>query len=90
MYSLKFEDEAKEDLAKLKKSEPKAFDKATKLLEELQDHPKTGTGKPKPLSRNRSSQWSRKITDKHRLIYKIEEEEVVVLVLSAWGHYDDK
>lgn len=90
MFRLKFEDEAKEDLAKLKKSEPKAFDKATKLLEELQDHPKTGTGKPKPLSRNRSGQWSRKITDKHRLIYKIEEEEVVVLVLSAWGHYDDK
>lgn len=90
MYNLKFEDEAKEDLAKLKKSEPKAFDKATKLLEELQDHPKTGTGKPKPLSGNRSGQWSRKITDKHRLIYKIKEEEVVVLVLSAWGHYDDK
>lgn len=90
MYSLKFEDEAKADLAKLKKSEPKAFDKATKLLEELQDHPKTGTGKPKPLSGNRSGQWSRKITDKHRLIYKIEEEEVVVLVLSAWGHYGEK
>lgn len=90
MYILKFEDEAKEDLSKLKKSEPKAFDKARKLLEELQEHPKTGTGKPKPLSGNRSGQWSRKITDKHRLIYKIEEEEVVVLVLSAWGHYDDK
>lgn len=90
MYRLKLEDEAIEDLAKLKKSEPKVFHKATKLLEELQDHPKTGTGKPKPLSGNRSGQWSRKITDKHRLIYKIKEEEVVVLVLSAWGHYGDK
>lgn len=90
MYSLKFEDEAKEDLAKLKRSEPKAFGKVAKLLEELQEHPKTGTGKPKPLSGNRSGQWSRKITDKHRLIYKVKEEEVVVLVLSAWGHYEDK
>lgn len=90
MYRLKFEDEAREDLAKLKKNEPKSFYKAAKLLEELQDHPKTGTGKPKPLSGNRYGQWSRKITDKHRLIYKIEDEEVVVLVLSAWGHYDDK
>lgn len=60
------------------------------MIEELQDHPKTGTGKPKPLSGNRSGEWSRRITDKHRLIYKIEEDTVIVLVLSAWGHYDDK
>lgn len=90
MYILKFEDEAKEDLAKLKRSEPKSFEKATKLLEELQDHPKTGRGKPKPLSGDRSGQWSRRITDKHRLVYKIKDDEVIVLVLSAWGHYDDK
>lgn len=86
MYSIRFENDAKRDLAKLKKSEPKAFDKVVKLL----DHPKTGTGKPKLLSGNRSGEWSRRITDKHRLIYKIEEDTVIVLVLSAWGHYDDK
>lgn len=28
--------------------------------------------------------------DKHRLVYKIEEEKITVLVLSAYGHYDDK
>lgn len=78
------------DMAKLRKSEPKSFKKFNSLIEELKVHPKVGTGKPKPLSGNRSGQWSRKITDKHRLIYKIKEEEVVVLVLSAWGHYDDK
>ena len=27
---------------------------------------------------------------KHRLVYEIHDNEVVVLVISAWGHYDDK
>ena len=46
MYTLTFAPQALEDLAKLKKSEPTAFKKAGKLLGELQDHPKTGTGRP--------------------------------------------
>lgn len=90
MYRVDFAPEALKDMAKLRKSDPKSFKKFNALIEELKVHPKTGTGKPKPLSGNRSGQWSRKITDKHRLIYKIEDEEVIVLVLSAWGHYDDK
>ena len=50
MYTLEFAPQALEDLSKLKKSEPAAFKKAGKLLVELQEHPKTGTGKPEPLS----------------------------------------
>ena len=34
--------------------------------------------------------WSRRITKKHRLVYRIYENNVVVLVLRAYGHYDDK
>lgn len=90
MYNLRFAPQALKDIGRLKKSEPKAFEKVKSLLEELQEHPCTGTGKPKPLSGNRAGQWSRRISSKHRLIYKVEDEEVIVLVLSAWGHYDDK
>lgn len=92
MYQLRFDDEATEGIARLKKSEPAAFKKLVKLLSELQDHPKTGTGKPKPLGGNRAGQWSRHISDKHRLVYTIDEDEVVsiVEVLSVWGHYGDK
>lgn len=74
----------------LKKNEPQAYKKAVKLIAELREHPKTGTGHPKPLGEDRAGQWSRRITQKHRLVYKIEEGQVIVLVLSAWGHYDDK
>ena len=54
------------------------------------EHPRTGTGKPKQLSGDRAGQWWRKISDKHRLVYEIQDHVVKVLVLSAWGHYDDK
>ena len=57
-------DQARKDIAKLKKSEPAAFKKAGKLLGELQDHPKTGTGRPEALSGDRSGQWSRRISQK--------------------------
>jgi toxin YoeB len=74
----------------LKKSEPVSFKKATKLIDELVEHPTTGIGKPEPLSGNRSGQWSRRISGKHRLIYMIDDEKIIVLLLSAYGHYDDK
>lgn len=90
MYVIEYSPKAREGLAKLKANEPKCFDKAVKLLNELMEHPRTGTGKPKPLSGDRSGQWRRKISDKHRLVYEIHEQVVKVLVLSTWGHYDDK
>ena len=43
-YTLAFTDHAKQDMQRLKRDEPKAFLKLGKLLEELMDHPKTGTG----------------------------------------------
>ncbi|MCR4994157.1 MAG: Txe/YoeB family addiction module toxin, partial [Bacteroidales bacterium] len=57
---------------------------------ELKVHPKTGTGKPEALKGDRNGQWSREITKKHRLIYEIHETEVVVIVLTAYGHYNNK
>ncbi len=90
MYTLEFAPQALEDLSKLKRSEPAAFKKAGKLLVELQEHPKTGTGKPEPLSGDREGQWARRISLKHRLSYEIEETVGRVDVLSAYGHYDDR
>ena len=81
---------AQSDLKRLKDDEPKAYVKALKLIAELYEHPRTGTGKPEPLSGDRSGQWSHRITKKHRLVYEIHDVEVIVLVLTAYGHYDDK
>jgi len=62
IYKIDFTDQAREDLAWLKKNESAAFKKAEALLKELREHPKIGTGKPKPLGHNRVGQWSRRIT----------------------------
>ena len=90
MYKITYVPKVKKDLAKLKENEPGCFQKAVKLMEELTQHPRTGTGHPEQLSGNRSSQWSRRISKKHRLVYEIYDNEVVILLLSAYGHYDDK
>ena len=90
MYAITYSLQAEEDLRRLKRNEPRAFQKALALLNELAEHPKTGTGKPEPLKGELKGRWSRRITSKHRLIYRIFETEVHVDVLSAYGHYEDK
>lgn len=90
IYEVIIKESAQMDLKSLLKSEPTAYKKALKLIAELYEHPHTGTGKPEPLSGNRSGQWSRRISKKHRLVYEIHDTEVIVLVLTAYGHYGEK
>ena len=90
MYEVRYQKEALDDLAKLKRQEPAAFNKAVKLIDELYEHPRTGTGKPEPLSGDKVGQWSRRITKKHRLVYEIRDMEVIVIVISSYGYYEDK
>lgn len=88
---LKLSDQAIEDIKRHQKSgDKKLVNKIEKLLLELQEHPTTGTGKPEALKYNMSGLWSREINKKHRLIYEIQEDVVIVYVLSAYGHYSDK
>ena len=89
-YKITYSPEAIDDLSRLRRNEPAAHKKAVKLLSELMDHPKTGTGHPEQLKGQPENRWSRRITQKHRLIYRIFETEVYVDVLSAYGHYEDK
>ena len=90
MYEIEYRDQALLDIAKLKKDEPAAYKKVVSFIEELREHPKTGTGHPEPLKGKPEGRWSRQISKKHRLVYRIYETEVVVLVIAAYGHYDDK
>lgn len=89
MYNVSYVKRAEDDLRKLKRNEPNSFKKVVKLLNELAEHPYSGTGKPEPLKGDRTGQWSRRITKKHRLVYEVHDMEVIVLVLSAYGHYEE-
>ena len=89
-YKVNIKEQAEEDLLRLAKDEPKAFVKVQRFIEELKEHPKTGLGHPEPLKGKPEGRWSREITKKHRLVYRIFETEVIVLIIAAYGHYDDK
>lgn len=68
----------------------KTLIKILSLLEELREHPTTGTGQVEQLKGNLNGYWSRRIDKKSRLIYTIEEAQVKVLVISMKGHYEIK
>ena len=88
MYKIVFTDEAKKDLKKLQKKDPQSISKLAKLLDERKEHPRTGTGQVEPLKGYDGTVYSRRITKEHRLVYKIYDKVVEVLVLSAFGHYN--
>ena len=90
-FDLEFSISALEDLEKHKKSGDKAtLKKIEKLLNELREHPTTGTGQPQALKHDMEGLYSRRINQKHRLIYSIKLEIVTVYILSAYKHYGDK
>jgi toxin YoeB len=91
MYILDITVQAKTDIAFLKKNGGKAItQKIEKLLQELIEHPKTGTGQVEQLKGNMQGKWSRRIDKKNRLIYTIDDKIVTVEVISAKGHYGDR
>ncbi len=88
-YEIDIKPLADKHLRKFLKSDPAAWGKAMLLIKELYEHPRTGTGHPEQLRGDKSGLWSRRISHRHRLIYEIREDVVIVLVLSAWGHYEE-
>jgi len=91
-FSLQETDTFAYDMVLHKKSgQKKIIKKIAAFLRELKTCPTTGTGQVEPLSNyGVRSVWSRRIDKKHRLIYEVFEEEKIVKLLSAWGHYNDK
>lgn len=87
-FKIVFLPDAIKDIEKIIKSGNKPLiKKLKKLLEELEQHPETGTGKPERLKNNLSGFWSRRINQEHRLVYSIDGDKVIVTVVSAFGHY---
>ena len=87
MYVVRLSSDAQADLIRLRRNVPQAFKKAVQLLSELEEHPRTGTGQVEQLKHFANETWSRRINREHRLVYEIHDNEVLVLVISAYGHY---
>lgn len=90
-YFVEFDDIARKDLKNHYKSGNKAtIKKIEKILLELIENPFSGAGHPEELKHNFNGYWSRRINQKDRIIYRVEEEIVTVIIVSAMGHYSDK
>ncbi len=90
IYKIEFSQETQKIIKKWKKSNPIAFKKLYKLLPELEQHPRTGTGHPEPLKGGNSMTFSRRLTAHDRIIYDIYDDVITVLIIELEGHYDDK
>lgn len=64
----------------------KILKKINILLQDIDRNGYDGIGKPEPLKNNLSGYWSRRIDDKHRLVYKILNDDVIE-IYQCKGHY---
>lgn len=92
LYEITPSEQYLDDIGLLKKSGQKQLVvKILEFLKEMQTEPMMGTGNPEPLKHyGERSVWSRRINQKHRLVYEIFDENREVVLLSAYGHYNDK
>jgi toxin YoeB len=82
---------ANQDIEKHKKSGNKiSIKNIAKILIDLTENPYEGFGSPEQLKHEYLGLWSRRINQKDRMIYRVEEDIVTVFVISAMGHYSDK
>lgn len=58
------------------------------LIQDIDRNHNEGIGKPKALKGNLSGWWSRRIDDKNRLVYRIQNN--IIEIAQCKGHYDDK
>lgn len=89
MRKLVFDQDAFDDFADWGIYNRNVFKRIYELLKDIRRHPFEGIGKPELLKGNLSGYWSRRITDEHRLVYKVESPEHI-LIISVKGHYGDK
>ena len=67
------------------KTDKKLLKKINELLKDTKRDPFNGLGKPEPLKYEYAGLWSRRITDEHRLVYKVYDDTIGVV--SCRYHY---
>lgn len=81
-----FVDESWEDYLYWQKTDRKKVKRINGLLKDIARTPYKGLGKPEPLKHKYAGFWSRRIDGEHRLIYKYEEDRI--LIAKCRFHYD--
>lgn len=74
-----FTSEAWEDYKYWQLQDKQQLKRINRLIQECQREPFVGTGKPEPLRNELSGSWSRRITDEHRLVYVVYDNEIRII-----------
>ncbi len=78
---LMFSNEAWEDYLHWQKQDRNMVERINKLIKQVQRDPFVGVGKPEPLKHALSGFWSRRITDEHRMVYRVTEDALEIAQL---------
>jgi toxin YoeB len=73
-----------------KSGDKKSIKNIERILLELSETPFEGIGNPEPLKHALTGFWPRRINQKDRIIYYLDDDIITVFVVSAKGHYSDK
>ena len=82
-----FESDALEDFAEWAIYDKKVFKKILSLLKDIKRSNYKGIGKPEALRFDKRGYWSRRITQEHRLVYKVSATGDIIII-SCRGHYE--
>ena len=80
-----FSEQAWEDYLFWQTQDRKVLNRINQLIRACIREPYAGIGKPEPLKHAFTGYWSRRITDEHRLVYKVSED--TLLIAQARYHY---
>lgn len=83
-----FTDNGWQDYLYWETEDKKILKRINLLLDDISRNGNRGIGKPEPLAGDLSGFWSRRINDKHRLIYKIDDDNIYILACRY--HYGDR
>jgi len=81
-----FSKNAWDDYTSWLKDDKKMLGKINDLVKDIKTNPTEGKGKPEPLKYDLAGLWSRRIDREHRLIYKVEDEDIYIYACRY--HYD--
>lgn len=76
-----FSDAAWEDYLYWQQQDKRMVERINKLIKEAQREPFAGIGKPEPLKHALAGYWSRRITEEHRMVYKIDGDSIFLAQL---------
>lgn len=76
-----FAEQAWEDYVYWQQQDKRIVKRINELIEDTTREPFTGIGKPEPLKHALAGFWSRRITDEHRMVYRLEKDALLIAQL---------